>query len=111
MVLIIDPPVYHPIPMLKTRQKSKIHYEQERRKSTWESGLMSRSSIIIKGKDGTNGNAETVSPFYNARNQSEIVGLRMINNVMVVVTTTHAHKALVSRVQLLSISSAHRYWL
>jgi hypothetical protein len=71
VVLIIDPPVYRPIPILKTRQKSKIQYEQERRKSTWQSGLMSRSSIIVKGKDGTNGNGETVSPSPN-HHQSRI---------------------------------------
>jgi hypothetical protein len=88
--------------VLNTRKKSKIQYEQERRKSTWESGLISRSSIFVKGKDGTNGNGDTVSPFYNAPILSEIVGLRIINNVMVVVIATGAHKALVSRVQLLS---------
>ena len=31
VVLISDPPVYHPVPVFKTSQKSKIHYEQERR--------------------------------------------------------------------------------
>lgn len=65
MVLIIDPPVYHPIPMLKTRQKSKIHYEQERRKSAWESGLMSRTTDIVVERDGTNGNGDTASPSPN----------------------------------------------
>lgn len=80
--------------MLKTRPKSKIHYEQERRKSAWVSGLMSSSSIIVKGKDGTNGNGDTVSPSSNHRAGAETVELHMINNITVVIIATAAHKAL-----------------
>jgi hypothetical protein len=97
---LIDLPIYHPIPVLKTRQKSKIHFAQERRKSTRESGLTRRTTNIIKERDGTNGIGDTVSPSFNhpitAVEGSDIVELHTINNTTVVVRAAAAHVALIS---------------
>jgi len=54
VVLISDPPVYHPVPVVKTAQKSKVHYEQERRECPQNLRLTSRTSNIVKERDGTN---------------------------------------------------------
>ena len=62
VVLISDPPVYHPVPVFKTGQKSKIHYEQERRECSQIFRLTRRTSNIVKERDGTNGCGHTVSP-------------------------------------------------
>jgi len=62
VVLISDPPVYHPVPVFKTGQKSKIHYEQERRECPQNLRLTSRTSNIVKERDGTTGWRDTVGP-------------------------------------------------
>ena len=51
IVLILDPPVYHPVPVYKTSQKSKIYYEQERRECPQNLSLTSRTSNIVKERD------------------------------------------------------------
>jgi len=62
---------------------------------------MSRSTNIVKERNGTTGDGETVSPsMVTAVGRSETVELYMINRTMVVVIATAAHKALVSQVLL-----------